>query len=83
MYLIDTDIIIYAVKGEQTVVDRFKETAAQPKALSVITYGELLFGAMKSARRQENLGKVRRIGSLFPVIEVSRPIMETFGSLKA
>jgi tRNA(fMet)-specific endonuclease VapC len=83
MYLLDTDTIIYAIKGERRVTRRLEETAGQPKAVSVVTYGELFFGAMKSAAPQANLAKVRRVGELFPVIEVSRAVMETFGSLKA
>jgi len=83
MYLLDTDTIIYAFKGDQQVTRRLEEQASQPKALSVITYGELFFGAMKSAAPQANLAKVRRVAELFPVIEVSRAVMETFGSIKA
>jgi tRNA(fMet)-specific endonuclease VapC len=83
MYLLDTDTIIYALKGNRNVTRNFDERAAQPKALSVISYGELFFGAMKSSAPQVNLAKVRRVAEVFPVIEVSRAIMETFGSLKA
>jgi tRNA(fMet)-specific endonuclease VapC len=83
MYLIDTDTIIYALKGDRHVVRRFEEKVSEPKAVSVITYGELFFGAMKSSSQHANLAKVRRVAELFPVIEVSRAIMETFGSLKA
>jgi tRNA(fMet)-specific endonuclease VapC len=83
MYLLDTDTLMYALKGDRQVVRSLEEKAAQPKALSVITYGELFFGAMKSSAPQVNLAKVRRVAELFPVIEVSRAIMETFGCLKA
>jgi len=83
MYLLDTDTVIFALRGDPRVVRRMEEKASQAKALSVITYGELFFGAMKSAAQQANLAKVRRVAELFPVIEVTRAIMETFGSLKA
>jgi tRNA(fMet)-specific endonuclease VapC len=83
MYLLDTDTIIYAIKGEPQVMRRLEDKAGHPKAVSVVTYGELFFGAMKSVAPQANLAKVRRVGELFPVIEVSRAVMETFGSLKA
>ncbi len=83
MYLLDTDTIIYALKGDRHVVRRFEEKVAQPKAISVITYGEMFFGAMKSSSQQANLAKVRRVAELFPVVEVSKAVMETFGSLKA
>ena len=83
MYLLDTDTIIYALKGNRHVTRRFEEKGSEPKVLSVITYGELFFGAMKSTAPQANLAKVRRVAELFPVVEVSRAVMETFGSLKA
>ncbi len=83
MYLIDTDILIYSLKGHSEVMDHLQRTATAPKALSVISYGELLYGARKSARPDENLARVRRLGEILPVIDVSPAVMETFGSLKA
>ena len=83
MYLIDTDILVYSLKGHERVVHHLRRTATAPKAISVISYGELLYGARKSARCEENLARVRRLGEVLPVIEVSPAIMETFGSLKA
>ena len=83
MYLIDTDILIYSLKGHEQVIEHLQRTATASKAISVISYGELLSGAHKSARPEENLARVRRLGEVLPVIEVSPAIMETFGSLKA
>jgi tRNA(fMet)-specific endonuclease VapC len=83
MYLIDTDILVYSLKGHERVVHHLRRTATAPKAISVISYGELLYGARKSARCEENLARVRRLGEVLPVIHVSPAIMETFGSLKA
>jgi len=83
MYLLDTDTLVHLLRGNPKVADQFASHAADPKALSVITYGELLYGAMKSARPVENAAKVRRTGELFPVVDVSREVMETFGALKA
>jgi tRNA(fMet)-specific endonuclease VapC len=83
MYLLDTDIIIYFLKGIPAVVRNVESHAADPKALSVVTYGELVFGAMKSSRPVENMAKVRRVAELFPVIDASRAILQTFGTIKA
>jgi tRNA(fMet)-specific endonuclease VapC len=82
MYLLDTDTIIFALKAVPQVVRNFASHAADPKALSVVTYGELVYGALKSARSVENLAKVRRTVDLFPVIDVNRAVMDTFGTLK-
>ena len=43
-YLIDTDIIIYSLKGNTVVKNRFSAKEIIPKAISIITYGELLLG---------------------------------------
>ncbi|PJZ35943.1 VapC toxin family PIN domain ribonuclease [Leptospira levettii] len=82
-YLIDTDIIIYSLKGNENVQKIFLERKNLSKAISVITYGELIFGAKKSKSREKNLATVYRIGELFPVIEITKGIVETFGEVKA
>ncbi|MCX7011736.1 MAG: type II toxin-antitoxin system VapC family toxin [Candidatus Sumerlaeota bacterium] len=83
MYLIDTDILIYALKARPNVLVRFAETREAPKAISVVSYGELLFGAMKSSRPQESLARARRVGELFQVVDVTRAIIEGFAAIKA
>ncbi|MEI7946030.1 MAG: type II toxin-antitoxin system VapC family toxin [bacterium] len=83
MYLLDTDTLIYFLKGHASVVTHFKASRNMPKAFSVVTYGELIYGCHKSQRVNENLAKVRRLADLYPVIDVTRPVMECFGELKA
>lgn len=83
MFLLDTDILIYSLKGVEEVVENFRRHAASPKAISVISYGELVYGAEKSAQRAANLAKVHRLREIFPVLEVSCAVMDTFGTLKA
>ena len=82
-YLIDTDIIIYSIKGNQNVNEKFNAYRNEPKSISVITYGELVFGAKKSSKIEKNLALVRRISELFPIIEITPAIMETYGEYKA
>ncbi len=82
MYLLDTDTLIFLIRGHSNVAGNFDAHAAAPKALSVISYGELIYGAMKSAHPIENAAKARRLTQLFPIIDVSQPVIETFGSLK-
>ena len=83
MFLIDTDIIIYSLKNNENVIRNFNLYSQEPKAVSIITIGELLYGAYKSQRKIENLGKVHRIADIFPVIEISMTIIDTFAHLKA
>jgi len=83
MLLLDTDTLIYSLKGHERVVENLQINSDRPMAISVISYGELLYGAYKSARVTENLAKVHRIKDLFPVLEISPTVMETFGKCKA
>jgi tRNA(fMet)-specific endonuclease VapC len=81
-YLIDTDIIIYSLKGNTVVQNRFSLNENIPKAISVITYGELLYGAKKSKNVEKNLAVIYRIKELFPIIEVDKAVVETFSAVK-
>lgn len=83
MFLIDTDILLYSLKGYSKVVDNFKLYADAPKAISVISYGELIYGANKSEQIDNNLAKVHRLREIFPVIDVTPSVMESFGKVKA
>ena len=83
MFLLDTDTIIYSLKGVPEVMEKFRANATSPKAISVVSYGELIYGAEKSQHRNKNLAKIHRLREIFPIIDISCAIMDTFGSLKA
>lgn len=83
MYLLDTDTLIYSLKGNKRVIEHFKQHADAPKALSVISYGELIYGAYKSSYISTNLAKVHRLREIFPIIDASSAILECFGGIKA
>lgn len=81
-YLIDTDIIIYSLKNNAVVHRNFLLHEHHPKAISIITYGELLIGAKRSMHIEKNLAAAYRIRELFPVISIDQPVIETFSDLK-
>jgi tRNA(fMet)-specific endonuclease VapC len=83
MYLIDTDTLVYFLRGRSEVIENFQNHSQHPRAMSVISYGELLHGALKSARPVENAAKVRHLGTLMPIVEVSPATAETYAALKA
>jgi len=82
-YLIDTDIIIYSLKGDPLVHSWMEKNQNIPKSISVITFGELLYGARKSKYPEKNIATTNRIAELFPIIEVNKGIIEVFGMIKA
>ncbi len=82
-YLIDTDIIIYSLRGNNLVQNWMLENQNIPKYISVITYGELIYGARKSKHPERNIATANRIAELFPVIDINKGIIEIFGEIKA
>jgi tRNA(fMet)-specific endonuclease VapC len=52
-FLLDSDICIYAMKRRPAVLVRRLEQRALSSAISVISYGELAFGAAVSASRAQ------------------------------
>ncbi len=82
-YLIDTDILIYSLKNDEHVKQKFIENQNIPKSISVITYGELVYSAKKSRHIEKNLAVTYRIAELFPVIDIGRSSMDIFGEIKS
>jgi len=83
MYLLDTDTIIFALKGNATVQRNLRDHAREPLRISAITLMELYYGAHKSQKVASNLGKVRSLEAALEVIPVSQDMAEVFGVLKA
>ena len=82
-YLIDTDIIIFALRGDKTVLAKFEENKTVPISISMVTYAELVFGAKRSQNEQTNMIKVNHIREIYPIEELNVGVMEVFADIKA
>jgi tRNA(fMet)-specific endonuclease VapC len=82
-YLIDTDIIIFSLKNDKKINQWFLNNLEIPKFISVISYGELMYGARKSAHPNKNIATTNRIAELFPILDINKGIIEVFGEIKA
>lgn len=82
-YLIDTDIIIFALRGDKTVLAKFEENKTIPISISMVTYAKLVFGAKQSQNEQTNMIKVNHIREIYPIEELNVGVMEVFADIKA
>ncbi len=82
MYLLDTDTIIYNLKGDDQVRRSLREHLQEPMKISIITLMELYYGAYKSHRQDANLAKVKSIEQAFEVLPTGQESAETFARLK-
>jgi tRNA(fMet)-specific endonuclease VapC len=83
-YLLDTNICIYIRQQRpEELLRRFRRLRPGEAALSVITYGELLSGAAKSAQRSTALERLRELTQLLPALPLPETAAETYGVIRA
>ena len=83
MYLLDTDTIIYNLKGNKAVQENLRRHFHDPLRINVITLMELYYGAYKSQNTTGNLAKIKTLENALEVIQVGKESVEIFGILKA
>jgi tRNA(fMet)-specific endonuclease VapC len=83
-YLLDTNICIYLRQNRSPeVTERFRQMQHGDAVVSVITYGELLYGAERSQQRTRALESVTRLVSLLPVLPMPGEAAATYGEIRA
>ncbi len=83
-YLLDTNICIYIRRQKPVeVLARFKRLKPGEAVLSVITYGELLYGAEKSRDRDQALELLREFTEFVPVVPMPAEAALAYGSIRA
>ncbi|HKH98140.1 MAG TPA: type II toxin-antitoxin system VapC family toxin [Candidatus Sulfotelmatobacter sp.] len=83
-FLLDTNICIYIRQERpEQVLRRFRRLRPGEAALSVITYGELLYGAAKSTQRALALERLRDLVQLLPALSLPESAAETYGTIRA
>jgi len=83
-YLLDTNICIYIAKHRPPEVgQRLAELKAGEVGMSLITFGELYYGAQKSVQREKSLKKLWQIVNYIPVIAPSAETGEHYGMIRA
>ena len=83
-YLLDTNICVYIRRKKPEQVSRhFQSVSPGEAAISLITYGELLYGANKSASRDAALANLREFIRLVPVLSGPERAAEAYGFVRA
>jgi len=82
-YLIDTDIIIYWLKGNTRIEQRVQRVGLENIGFSIISQAELYFGAYNSSYPTKNLAKIQLLANTIQVIHFNEKVADIFGLLKA
>ncbi|MDP3706025.1 MAG: type II toxin-antitoxin system VapC family toxin [Legionellaceae bacterium] len=83
-YLLDTNICIYIAKQRPlTVLQRFEHLKVGEVAMSLITYGELLYGAEKSQYAKKSKEKLEELTTLIPPLPLSNEVSQHYAQIRA
>jgi tRNA(fMet)-specific endonuclease VapC len=83
-YLLDTNICIYIRRERpKAVLDRFKTLPPGSTAISLITYGELVYGVRKSPDPHGAMMILEELTALIPVLPMAADAAETYGTIRS
>ncbi len=82
-YLIDSDILIYFLKGKQEVIAKLSEIPIDDLYISRINYTELIYGAYNASKTDQNLKVIEPFLNSFKVLEFTQISSLIFAKEKA
>ena len=83
-FLLDTNICIYIRRRRpREVLARFERLRPGEAVISVITYGELAYGAQKSRLREQAAEQLTELAALLPVMEMPPQAGQFYGTMRA
>ncbi len=84
IYLLDTNIISYWMRGDMAVIDQIKQHSPSSLSLSTISIAEILYGIEKSPhKKSERRLKIEQISSLLNIYSFDKAAAEEYGVIRA
>jgi len=83
MFLLETDTLINIIRQKPNVIANLEKHKDIPKAFSIISYGELVYGCRNSPCMADNFAKLKHFKKYYPIVNLNRLIMDCFGDVKA
>lgn len=84
-YMLDTNIVIFIRRERpQAVLERFRVFQPGEAVISMVTYGELLYGAQKSRERERAEIILAKFISMVPVLGMgAQSVATAYGAIRA
>ena len=84
MYLLDTNIVSYWMRGDPAVMAQIKERSPSDLSLSAITLAEIWYGIEKSpVKKEERRLKIERISSLVSIYPFDETAAKSYAVIRA
>lgn len=83
-YLLDTNICIYLAKNNPPQIrNKLSSLSSQQVIISIITLGELRFGAAKSNQKEKSLNAIKQLSSSMRIEDLTPDVAEHYGDIRA
>ncbi len=82
-YLLDTDTLIYWLKGNKSIEKKALAIGLEQLGYSVISHAELYFGAYNSAQKDKNLLAIQVVSKKLALVNFNAESAQLFGMIKA
>lgn len=82
-YLLDTDTVIYYLKGRESVKQKIINAGLKGLSISIITLFELYYGAYNSKNVQKNIKRIEKLKNTITVLEIDDSMFHQFGKIKS
>jgi tRNA(fMet)-specific endonuclease VapC len=82
-YLLDTDTLIYWLKGNRNIEQKALHIGLDQFGYSVISHAELYFGAYNSQQVERNLQAIQLVEQKLVMVHFSALAVQLFGKIKA
>jgi tRNA(fMet)-specific endonuclease VapC len=82
-YVLDTSIVARLLDGNERVLGRLVDVEPSDVGIPLFVLAELLFGAEKSARREQNRKRVRRLTETLPMLPVGLGVVDRYAVVRA
>jgi len=82
-YILDSDILIYFLKGEKDIIEKIISMPKDNLYITIINYTELLYGIYNSNKITQNKEKILPFLDNFKILQFDKNSSEIFAKLKA
>lgn len=82
-YLLDTNVCIRFLNGNETITKKFAELGSTSLAMTNTVLGELYYGAFNSGKVEGNIKKIEAFSQELAIFSDSQASAKIFGQVKA
>lgn len=82
IYLLDTDIVIYWIKGNRNISKNIISVGFNNISASIITKTELLYGVYKSQNVEKNLETIHKLSKKIQFLDFSDSCQHNYAKIK-